>query len=107
MLKAGGEHERQLKSAEDNLQKNKEQWKKRLAAVQEQSAKEREKWQSKLDALNEELSVASNRVYQEKARRRAQIREQLDETARVQMILQNYVDSLEEENEELYGWQVP
>jgi hypothetical protein len=101
MLKAGGEHERQLKSAEDNLQKNKEQWKKRLAAVQEQIAKEREKWQSKLDALNEELSVDIDRVYQEKARRRAQVREQLDETARVQMILQNYVDSLEEENEEL------
>jgi hypothetical protein len=75
--------------------------KQKLADVKDQVHKEKEKWQFKLDALNAELEKANDRVYQEKARRRAQVQNQLDETARVEMILQNYVESLQEENEEL------
>jgi hypothetical protein len=104
-LKVAGEHEAELKlkGAQESFQKNKQQWKNRLAAVQEETSKEKEKWQLKLDALNAELDKANDQVYQEKARRRAQVQEQINETAYVQMILQNYVDSLEEENEDLWN----
>jgi hypothetical protein len=52
--------------------------------------------------MNDELDKANDRVYQEKARRRGQVQQQIDKTARVEMILQNYAECLEEENEDLW-----
>jgi hypothetical protein len=54
------------------------------------------------DSMNDELDKANDRVYQEKARRRGQVQQQIDKTARVEMILQNYAECLEEENEDLW-----
>jgi hypothetical protein len=73
-LKVSSEHEAELKGAQESFQKKKQQWKKRLAAVQEETSKEKEKWQVKLDVLNAKLDKANDRVYQEKARRRALLR---------------------------------
>jgi hypothetical protein len=67
LLKVSSEHEAELKGAQESFQKNKQQWKNRLAAVQEETSKEKEKWQLKLDALNAELDKANDRVYQEPA----------------------------------------
>jgi hypothetical protein len=97
LQKVESEYDATLKASEDKLAVTKQ----KLADAKEQVLKEKEKWQARLDAMNGELDKANDRVYQEKARRRVQVQQQIDETARVEMILQNYAECLEEENEDL------
>jgi hypothetical protein len=94
--KVGSEYETTLNASKGKLTTIKQ----KLAVAKEEVLKEKEKWQVKLDSMNDEIEKANDQVYKEKARCRAQVQEQINETARVQMILQNYVDSLEEERGE-------
>ena len=73
-----------------------------LKVVQEQTAVKKEKWKAMLTNLNVELLVDNDRVHNAKANQRTLIQQHLDETAHAKMMLQNYVDSLEEENDELH-----
>ena len=78
-----------------------EQWKERFDVLREQVAKEKEKWVVKYNNLEQQLSTAKDRVYAEKAKCRSLVQKQIEETARVEMMLQNYADVLKEENMEL------
>ena len=76
-------------------------WKERFAVMQAEVAKEKEKWILKYNKLESQLSSTKDRVYAEKARWRSLMQKQIEETDRVQMMLQNYADVLLEENAEL------
>ena len=78
-----------------------QQWKERIAALRDDVSKEKEKWLEKYYKLEKELQETRDRVYTEKAKCRTLLQKQIDETERVQMMLRNYADTLEEENEEL------
>ena len=78
-------------------------YKARLKTAQEQTAAEKEKWRAKLAKLNEEMEVANDRVHNAKVNQRALVQQHLDDTAEVEMMLQNYVESLEGENNELHA----
>jgi hypothetical protein len=62
---------------------------------------EKEKWKTKLDKLNEEMQLANDRVHNAKMNQRALVQKHLDDTSNAEMMLQNYIESLEEENDEL------
>ena len=78
-----------------------ERWKERFDVLREQVAKEKEKWVVKYNNLEQQLSTTKDRVYAEKAKCRSLVQKQIEETARVEMMLQNYADVLKEENMEL------
>ena len=73
--------------------------KNKLVQQKNKISEEREKWQGKLDKLNEELSKASDRAYREKSRGRKLIQDQIDSAAKRSSEMQNYIDDLEENNE--------
>ena len=52
--------------------------------------------------MNVELLVANDRVHNAKVSQHALIQQHLDETAYAKTMFQNYIDSLEEENDELH-----
>jgi hypothetical protein len=81
--------------------KDKQQWKLRLAQAKEQVVDEAEKWRINLNKLEEELSAANDRVYNQKIKHRDIVQKQIDNATLNQQRLQNYIDSLEESNEEL------
>lgn len=78
-----------------------ERWKERFGVLREQVVKEKEKWVVKYNNLEEQLSSTKDRVYAEKAKCRTLVQKQIEETARVEMMLRNYSDLLKEENDEL------
>jgi hypothetical protein len=65
--KLAAEYEGSLKASNVKLATIKQQ----LAVAKEQVLKEKDKWQVKLDSMNDDIEKANDRVYQEKARRRA------------------------------------
>lgn len=78
-----------------------DRYKVQLKNAREQTAAEKEIWRAKLAKLNEEMQVANDRVHNAKINQRKLIQQHLDDTAEVEKMLQNYVDSLEGENNEL------
>ena len=71
-------------------------WKDRFAVLRKEVAKEKEKWIEKYNKLEQQLAKAKDCVYTEKARCRTLVQKQIDETDRVEKMLQNYADTLEE-----------
>ena len=69
--------------------------------AREQTAAKKEKWKAKLDKLNEELQAVNDVVHNAKMNQRALIQKHLDDTASAKTMLQNYVETLEEENDDL------
>jgi hypothetical protein len=65
--KLASEYEGSLKASEMKIVTIKQ----KLAVAKEQVLKEKDRWQMKLDSMNDEIEKANDRVYQEKARRRA------------------------------------
>ncbi len=76
-------------------------WKDRFAVLRKEVTKEKEKWIDKYNKLEQQLAKAKDCVYTEKARCRTLVQKQIDETDRVEKMLQNYTDTLEEEKEDL------
>jgi hypothetical protein len=62
---------------------------------------EKDKWMSKYSKLEEQLQSTKDRVYLERVKHRTLIQKQIEETERVEMMMQNYAETLEEENGEL------
>ena len=78
-----------------------DRYRSRLKIAQEQTAAEKEKWKAKLDKLNEEMQSANDAIHNAKMNQRAIIQKHLDDTANAEKMLQNYVETLEEENDDL------
>lgn len=83
--KIQSEYEGAARHTHQQHKKKMQQFKDQLAAARQQTAEERAMWQSKLDKLELKLVSAKDRVYTEKARCRALVQKQMDETDRVGM----------------------
>ena len=73
----------------------------RLLTVQKKLSTKRAIWQSKLDKLNDELLVTTDRVYNEKKKRRDAIGQQVDKARSKETEMQNYIEGLNKMNFEL------
>lgn len=78
-----------------------QQWKDRFAQLRDDVAKEKESWILKYNNLEHLLTLSKDRLYSEKAKCRTLVQRQIDEAKRVEIMLKNYSESLEEENVEL------
>ena len=78
-----------------------EQWRVRFAKLREDVSNEKDKWMSKYSKLEEQLQSTKDLVYLERLKHRTLIQKQIEETERVEMMMQNYAETLEEENGEL------
>ncbi len=77
--------------------------KKRLVAAQQKVVKDRAKWQEKLYKLNKELDKSSDRVYAQKRKARDAIAAQLQKAKKLEIEILNYIEGLEELNDQLQG----
>ena len=78
-----------------------QKWKDRFAQLRDDVAKEKESWILKYNNLEHLLTLSKDRLYSEKAKCRTLVQRQIDEAKRVEIMLKNYSESLEEENVEL------
>jgi chromosome segregation ATPase len=74
---------------------------KRLASTKEEVVSEKAKWQDKLDTANAEVDQASDELYLEKRKRRDAVQVQINKANKKQKELQNYIDSLADDNVDL------
>ena len=75
--------------------------KRQLASTKEEVVSEKAKWQAKLNKANVEVDQASDELYLEKKRRRDAVQVQINKASKKQKELQNYIDSLAEDNLDL------
>jgi hypothetical protein len=90
-----------LHEMNEQHKKDKQQWKLRLEQAREKVAEEADKWRIKLNKLEEEISAANDRIYNEKMKHRQIVQKQIDNATYNEQLLQNYIESLEETNNEL------
>ena len=90
-----------LYETNEQHKKDKHQWKLLLEQAKEKVAEEADKWRIKLNKLEEELAAANDRIYSEKMRHRQIVQKQIDNATYNEQLLQNYIESTEETNDEL------
>ena len=86
---------------ERKYDRKKIRWKSRLVKEKEKIVVEREKWEVKLTKLELELFNSSDSLYAEKKKRRDLVQIQIDESTSKEDEMQNYIETLEEQNYEL------